>query len=78
MRLIHGIRHILFDLLLMCCFQVGQYSAVTPLQLPIFDVIFQKSNNFNESIHDTNIFLPEYDFIVIGSGSGRINNMQFE
>lgn len=51
-----------------------QFTALAPLRLPIFDFIYQKSNNFNESIHDTNAFLPEYDFIVIGSGSGKANH----
>jgi len=28
------------------------------------------TNRFNESIPDTSQFLPVYDFIIIGSGSG--------
>lgn len=40
------------------------------LNSPIFDFIYQLSNNFNESIHDTNLFYKEYDFIVVGAGSG--------
>lgn len=38
--------------------------------LPLFDFIYQQTNSFNESIPDTNYFFTEYDFIVIGSGSG--------
>lgn len=69
MRLISGVRHILLYLLLWL--RVDQYSALAPtFHLPIFDLIYQKTNNFNETIDDTNIFMSEYDFIVIGSGSG--------
>lgn len=39
-------------------------------QLPLFRFLYEHTNAFNESIPDTNHFLPEYDFIVIGSGSG--------
>lgn len=38
--------------------------------LPLFNFIYQTTNSFNESIPDTNYFFTEYDFIVIGSGSG--------
>lgn len=40
------------------------------LKLPIFDYLYLSTNNFNESIHDTRVFRKEYDFIVVGSGSG--------
>lgn len=69
MRLIHAFRY-LFLFLLLCC-EIGPNFAVTPIQLPIFDLIYKKTNDFNESIIDTTIFYPEYDFIVIGSGSGE-------
>lgn len=38
----------------------------------IIQSLFEQTNNlyFNESIRDTTDYLPEYDFIVIGSGSG--------
>lgn len=60
--------------------QMDQYSAVLaplsgPLNWPIFDMIFQKMNNFNESIHDTSIFFKKYDFVIIGSGSGKPNGV---
>lgn len=55
--------------------QMDQYSALPPLNGPldwrIFDMIYHKMNNFNESIQDTNIFYKEYDFIIVGSGSGK-------
>lgn len=60
------IRTILFVL----CINIALISASPQLRLPIFDFIYLKTNNFNESIRDTNTFLSEYDFIVIGSGSG--------
>lgn len=70
MQLMYGIRHILFALLL--CIRIGQYIAVPPpLHLPIFDMIYMRSNNFNESIMDTVKYMSEYDFIIIGSGSGK-------
>lgn len=48
-----------------------QIYAMAPIHLPIIDMIYQKMNQFNESIPDTNIFLQEYDFIVVGAGSGN-------
>lgn len=72
MQSTHGIRLILLALLL--CIQTGQYiSAPPPLQLPIFDTIFMRLNNFNESITDTITYFEEYDFVIIGSGSGEKN-----
>lgn len=64
MRLVRGFSDILIYLLL--CLRVQRFSAMTPLHLPIFEMIYQKSNQFNESIIDTNTFFKEYDFIVIG------------
>lgn len=40
------------------------------LNLPLFNFIYQQTNSFNESIRDTNYFHREYDFVVVGSGSG--------
>lgn len=48
----------------------SNHDVLGQLNLPIFDFIYQRTNNFNESIHDTHLFYKEYDFIVIGSGSG--------
>lgn len=39
-------------------------------QMPFLDFLYQRSNTFNDSIRDTSTFQSEYDFIVIGSGSG--------
>lgn len=73
MQLMYGIRHILFKLLLLCI-QVGQYfTSPPPLQLPIFDTIYMRLNNFNESIMDTITYFDDYDFIIIGSGSGKLD-----
>lgn len=49
---------------------ISNQLGIAQLNLPIFDYIYQRTNNFNESIRDTNLFFKEYDFIVIGSGSG--------
>lgn len=57
------------NVLLLMCISSPEY-ALAQLNLPIFDFIYQRTNNFNESILDTNLFYKEYDFIVIGSGSG--------
>lgn len=71
MRLMYGTRHILLALLL--CMNVGPYfSAPPPLQLPIFDTIYMRLNNFNETIMDTVTYFDAYDFIIIGSGSGKL------
>lgn len=56
--------HILFLI------QIAVIPTLSQLRLPIFDLIYRKTNHFNESIHDTNTYLHEYDFIIIGSGSG--------
>lgn len=48
----------------------SNYPLAQQLNLPIFNYLYLSTNNFNESIHDTTIFQKEYDFIVIGSGSG--------
>lgn len=49
---------------------VSNQYVFAQLNLPIFDFIYQRSNNFSDSIRDTNLFYKEYDFVVIGSGSG--------
>lgn len=59
----------LLNVFLLMCISSPEY-ALAQLNLPIFDFIYQRTNNFNESILDTNLFYKEYDFIVIGSGSG--------
>lgn len=69
MRLFYGQRYILVHFLL--CIGVNEYSALAPIHLPIFDLIYQKSNRFNESIHETNKFDIPFDFVIIGSGSGK-------
>lgn len=72
MQFKYGIRHIPLELLLLCI-QVGQYFTLPPpLQLPIFDTIYMRLNNFNESIMDTITYFDDYDFIIIGSGSGKL------
>lgn len=38
--------------------------------LPILKLFYDLTNQFNGSIPDTNQYFSEYDFIVIGSGSG--------
>lgn len=48
----------------------SEYALAQQLKLPIFDHLYMSTNNFTESIHDTHNFLKEYDFIVVGSGSG--------
>lgn len=73
MQLMYDIRHILLAQLL--CIQVGQYfSAPPPFQLPIFDTIYMRLNNFNETIMDTITYFDNYDFIIIGSGSGKLGD----
>lgn len=39
-------------------------------QLNFLQLLYDVTNQFNESIPDTNEYLPAYDFIIIGSGSG--------
>lgn len=39
-------------------------------QLTLFNLLYDMTNQFNESIPNTNQFLSNYDFIIIGSGSG--------
>lgn len=39
-------------------------------ELTIFKLLYDLTNRFNESIPDTNQYYQEYDFIIIGSGSG--------
>lgn len=50
--------------------QTYRSAVVAQLKVPILEFVYHKTNKFNESIRDTNTFLTEYDFIVIGSGSG--------
>lgn len=58
-------------LLRLCVLLIASNKYVlAQLNLPIFDFLYQHTNHFNESIRDTNLFFKEYDFIVIGSGSG--------
>ncbi|KAJ6636113.1 Glucose dehydrogenase [FAD, quinone] [Pseudolycoriella hygida] len=39
-------------------------------QLRLMQFLYEMTNRFNGSIPDTNQYLPAYDFIIIGSGSG--------
>lgn len=68
MQFTGGFRNILIYWIVCVC--VRQNVAVTPIRLPILDLVYQRMNNFSDGIRDTNIFFEEYDFIVIGSGSG--------
>lgn len=36
----------------------------------IFQLLYDATNQYNESIPDTKQFYAEYDFIIIGAGSG--------
>lgn len=71
MRKVCDFRNILICLLI--CIRMEQNYAMAPIHLPIIDMIYQKMNHFNESIPDTNIFFEEYDFVIIGAGSGKLN-----
>lgn len=39
-------------------------------QFTLLELLYDMTNRFNESIPDTSQYLPVYDFIIIGSGSG--------
>lgn len=39
-------------------------------QLALMNILYERTNAFNESIPDTVHILDEYDFVIIGSGSG--------
>lgn len=39
-------------------------------QFSLLQLLYDVTNQFNESIPDTTQYLPVYDFIIIGSGSG--------
>lgn len=39
-------------------------------QFSLLQFLYDMTNRYNESIPDTNQYLPVYDFIIIGSGSG--------
>lgn len=67
-RPIKHLRNLLLHIL--CVMQLTTIPVSSQLNLPVFDLIYQLSNQFNESIHDTTTFSHAYDFIVIGSGSG--------
>ncbi len=45
-------------------------SAPCHTQFSLFQLLYDVTNQFNDSIPDTNQYLPVYDFIIIGSGSG--------
>lgn len=45
-------------------------SAPCHTQFSLLQLLYDVTNQYNESIPDTNQFLPDYDFIIIGSGSG--------
>lgn len=39
-------------------------------ELAVFKLLYEVTNQFNESIPDVNQYHQMYDFIIIGSGSG--------
>lgn len=49
---------------------VIQIDHSTAAEFAVFKLLYDLTNQFNASIPDTNQFHSEYDFIVIGSGSG--------
>lgn len=53
-------------LILVCIFK----TILTESKFPLFQLLYDATNQFNESIPDTHQFNTEYDFIVIGAGSG--------
>lgn len=46
---------------------IGRTAAA---EFAVFKLLYDLTNQFNSSIPDTNHFDSEYDFIVIGAGSG--------
>lgn len=46
------------------------FGVVSGAELAVFKFLYDLTNQFNSSIPDTNQYFSEYDFIVIGSGSG--------
>lgn len=53
-----------FTILMFIGFSAGQ------TQFSLLQLLYDVTNQYNESIPDTNQYLPVYDFIIIGSGSG--------
>lgn len=57
-----------------------QLTVLYGQQSNLFLDIFERTNtilfHLNETIEDVNDFLPSYDFIIVGSGSG--GNFDFE
>lgn len=47
---------------------ISSLLAETPF--PMFQLLYDATNQYNKSIPDTEQFNTEYDFIVIGAGSG--------
>lgn len=54
-------------LLMMLATTVGRLAAA---EFAVFKLLYDLTNQFNSSIPDTTHFHSEYDFVVIGSGSG--------
>lgn len=53
-----------------CLLLLISFSVPCRTQFTLFQLLYDVTNQFNESIPDTNQYLPVYDFIIIGSGSG--------
>lgn len=69
----HSSRHrtlLLITFLLLLLTVAVHIDRTTAAEFAVFKLLYDLTNQFNASIPDTNQFHSEYDFIVIGSGSG--------